>query len=96
MIRIPRGLYFTVEDFRKKNGYKTCVPIYRAIRLGLIDGVIKIGNRYLIPSGSVIEKQNIKSGKYVGVSSLIKQNKERLGINWNEFESIWLLYFEVN
>jgi hypothetical protein len=72
------GKYFSVEEFRQKCGYKTNRPIYRLIKKGAIDGLKKIGRTYWIPSGTLISAQNVKTGKYVGVSALISENKKRL------------------
>jgi hypothetical protein len=72
------GKYFSVEEFRQKCGYRTRTPIYRLIKLGLINGIKKIGRTYWIPSGTLITAQNVKSGKYVGVSALINENKKRI------------------
>jgi len=76
MIRIPGGLYYTVEEYRQMIGYSSAQPIYRAIKEGRLVGGIRFGNSTLIPSGSVIVDRKLKSGTYVGVSRLIQQNKE--------------------
>jgi len=70
MIRIPGGSYFTVDQFRQRCGFRNAQPIYRAIQDGRLVGVIAVGDIYLIPAGSVIIDNKLKTGGKIRVKRL--------------------------
>lgn len=68
MINIPGGNYYTVEQFRQRCGFKSAQPIYRAINSGRLVGIVKAGDIYLIPQGSVIVDDRLKGGRSIRVN----------------------------
>lgn len=62
--------YITVEQFRKRIGYTSTQPIYRAIREGRLEHR-RFGNFILIPKNAVLVDRRIKSGKYIGLKQWI-------------------------
>lgn len=79
MIRTEYSKYYTVEEFRQRCGFSNAQRIYKAIKDGRIDGVVKVAGVYMIPLGAVIQDRRIRSGRYVGVSGMIKENMEKNG-----------------
>lgn len=76
MITLDYKKYYTVDEFRQRCGFSNCQRIYRAIRDGRIDGVVKASGIYLIPMGAVILDRRVKTGNYIGVRKRIRENME--------------------
>lgn len=76
MIAFDKSRYYTVEEFRQRCGFSNAQRIYRAIWDDRIVGVVKANGVYFIPLGAVIIDKRVKSGKYVGISRIIRERGE--------------------
>lgn len=73
-----KGVYITVEQYRKRIGYTSCQPIYRAIREGRLPGAVNIGNRWIIPQQASIINKSVKHGAYVGLAARVREAKKTI------------------
>jgi len=87
---IPKGKYLTVEQYAKKVGF-TRQAVLTAIRNNRLKGVINLDSRtYLVPENAIMIYNNIKTGKYIGVSAWLRgeiQHQEELK-DWNRKQEI--------
>lgn len=74
MIRLPAGTVCSVEEYAKKAGL-TKGWVYRSIRANKLKAY-KISRVWLIPSEALIVNRRTKTGKYIGVTSLINGDIE--------------------
>lgn len=73
---VKHGNYLTVEQYRQLKGYATRRSIYRKLADGLIEGAVKIGDRWLIPSDALIIDRRFTVGKYVAWRRRYGRNKQ--------------------
>lgn len=73
MTIIPKGDYLTVEQYRAKMGIANANNVYRAIREGRIEGIVRIDKRtILIPANAVLINKSIKHGRYIGRNAWVR------------------------
>jgi len=58
--------YLTVEQYRKKVGFSSRQPIYRAVRKGRLPSK-RFGITIMIPKNAVLTDNRITTGKYIGI-----------------------------
>lgn len=76
MTRLRGGYYVTIEQYRRKIGYTSCQPVYRAIKENRLKGAVKIGERWIVPSNAVIVNKTIKHGAYIGLTARLREAKK--------------------
>lgn len=77
MTIIPKGDYLTVEQYRVRMGLASSNTVYRAIRQGRIDGIVRIDKRtILIPATAVMINKTIKHGRYIGRNAWVRGEVE--------------------
>ena len=64
-VYIKGGWYMTVEELRKKYGYRTTRTLYARLNDGKIDGAVEFDGRWLVPTGAIITDGRIKHGRYI-------------------------------
>ena len=63
---IRHNTYLTPEQYRAHIGYASISPIYRMLQEGLLEGAVKINDRWIIPKTAIPTDRRMKTGKYAG------------------------------